>query len=71
MRLEELGQLKKSTSSGLDPVTFRLVALTIRSIKECPILNDQGPSVKQVSVPEGNLAAAMNITRTDKFFRHT
>jgi hypothetical protein len=26
VQLEGLGQLKKSTSSGFDPVTFRLVA---------------------------------------------
>jgi hypothetical protein len=26
MRLERLGKLKKSTSSGLDPATFLLVA---------------------------------------------
>jgi hypothetical protein len=26
VQLEGLGQLKKSTSSGLDPTTFRLVA---------------------------------------------
>jgi hypothetical protein len=33
VRLEGLGKLKKSTSSGLDPTTFRLVALCLNQLR--------------------------------------
>jgi hypothetical protein len=34
VRLEELGKLKKSTSSGFDPATFWLLAWCL-NLKEC------------------------------------
>jgi hypothetical protein len=33
MRLEGLGKLKKSTSSGLDPATFRVVAKCLNQLR--------------------------------------
>jgi hypothetical protein len=33
LRLEELGKLKKSTSSELDPATFRLVAQCLNQLR--------------------------------------
>jgi hypothetical protein len=33
VRLEGLGQLKKSTSSGFDPATSRLVALSLNQLR--------------------------------------
>jgi hypothetical protein len=33
VRLEGLGKLKKSTSSGLDPATFRLVAYDLNQLR--------------------------------------
>jgi hypothetical protein len=35
MRLEGLGKLKKSTSSGLDPATFRLAAYCLNQLRYC------------------------------------
>jgi hypothetical protein len=35
VRLEELGQLKKSTSSGLEPATFWLVAYCLNQLRYC------------------------------------
>jgi hypothetical protein len=40
MRLEGLGKLKKKTSSELDPVTFRLVALCLNQLRSRAPLAD-------------------------------
>jgi hypothetical protein len=49
VRLEGLGRLKKSTSSGLDPATFRLVT---NYATECPI-----PSVIEVKLSTSHINA--------------
>jgi hypothetical protein len=35
VRMKELGKLKKSTSSGLDPATFRLAAQCLNQLRYC------------------------------------
>jgi hypothetical protein len=44
VRLKGLGQLKKSTSTGIEPATFRLVAYCLNKLRyRVPLANLYGP----------------------------